>query len=348
MGGLIQYSAVATKIRAMESQLLSDEDFSRLASMDSVTQAVEYLNRIPAYKAILEDVDIANIHRGDIERLMVGTLYYDFVKLYRFSQKKQREVMKLYFQKYEIVVLKQALRRVFNHGDRTGEGKSFWDILQKYTRIHLDEVGNAETMQALMHALRDTDYCRLLTRLDNTEQITLFDYEMTLDLYYFTELWKRKNRFLKGKEQKQLTKTFGSRIDLLNMMWIYRSKKYYQLSENSIYALIIPVTYRLREDEIRAMVASAGTRELDEVIHRTYYGKRFLELNGQELEQFYHQFLRKLYLEEKRREPYSMAVVTAYLYEKEEEIDKLTTILEGVRYGMPPEETLSYAGQHLA
>ena len=43
MGELMKYSAVATKIRAMESRLLSNEDFAKLAAMENVPQAVAYL-----------------------------------------------------------------------------------------------------------------------------------------------------------------------------------------------------------------------------------------------------------------------------------------------------------------
>ena len=71
----------------------------------------------------------------------------------------------------------------------------------------------------------------------------------------------------------------------------------------------------------------------------------YLELDGKKLEIMYNQFIRKIYGEEKRSNPYSMAVITSYLFDKELELDRLTTVLEGVRYGMPPGETLKYVEQ---
>lgn len=345
MGSLIHYSAIATKIRAMESRLLQEEDFERLAAMESVHQAVEYLAGMPSYGSILENQDLTQIHRGDIERLMVVTLYQDFSKLYRFSHKKQREVLKLYFRKYEIAVMKRSLRRIFNHGDRTGESKGLRQALQRFTRVHLEEMAQAETVPDFLKALRDTDYGKIFEKLGASGRGQLFDYEMALDLYYFTEIWKHKAEFLKGKELKMLTKTFGSKIDMLNMMWIYRAKKYYQLPVASIYTLVIPVLYRLKDEEIRDMVTAPTLEAMDRVIKKTYYGRKFMELDVKEIEKFYHQFLHRVYAEEKRKNPYSIAVVTAYLLAKEEEIQRLTTVLEGIRYGLPPRETLSYAGQ---
>lgn len=106
MSGLINYSAIATKIRAMESRLLKEEDYQRLAATGNIPDAIAYLRKNPSYQAVLGETDVTQLHRGDIERLMVGTLYYDFAKIYSFCNRKQRQVLKLYIQKYEISVIK--------------------------------------------------------------------------------------------------------------------------------------------------------------------------------------------------------------------------------------------------
>lgn len=345
MGDLMKYSAIATKIRAMESRLLKKEDYRRLAEMASVPQAVAYLKKIPAYSALFGGRDENQLHRGEIEKLLVGTLYYDFLKIYRFCDRSQKSVLKLYFSKFEIAVLKRAFRRAFNHGDRTAEEKELRSIIQRFTDIPLDKLSEAETVPEILEVLKDTPYYRVLQKLEKAEQVSLFDYEMTLDLYYFSMIWKQKDKLLKGRDLELLTRSLGSKIDLLNMMWIYRAKKYYQLTEASIYALLIPINYRLHDSDIRDMVTAADDREMEAAARKTYYGKRFLELDGKKLEIMYNQFIRKIYGEEKRRNPYSMAVITSYLFDKELELDRLTTVLEGVRYGMPPGETLKYVEQ---
>ena len=45
-----------------------------------------------------------------------------------------------------------------------------------------------------------------------------------------------------------------------------------------------------------------------------------------------------------RRDAYSIAAVNTYLILKEEEIKKLTTGMECVRYQLSPGETLAYVG----
>lgn len=345
MGGVISCGALATKIRAMKSRLLKEEDFERLAGMESVSQAVAYLKQLPSYRAVLEAQNETELSQQELERLVVGTLYYDFSKLYLFCDKSQKKFLEFYFGKFEINVIKRALRRIFNHGDRTGESRELRAFFQKLSHIHMEEMSRAETIPQLISALRDTGYRKVFIRLEAAKESTLFDYEMMLDLYYFSEIWKNKSKILKGADERMLTRTFGSQIDLLNLTWIYRAKRYYQLPKASVAALAIPITYRLHEYELGRMIGAEDEKEFEEILEHTYYGRHFKEITGGELERLYQQFLNRIYGEERRKNPYSLAVVTAYLHDKEEEIDKLTTVLEGVRYGLEPKETLAYIGQ---
>ena len=58
----------------------------------------------------------------------------------------------------------------------------------------------------------------------------------------------------------------------------------------------------------------------------------------------YAECLEHLYAVDRRRNPYSVAVIGTYLFLKEEEIKKLTTAMECVRYSLTPGETLAYVG----
>ena len=45
MGSLLSYSGLTTKIRAMQSRLLTDDQYRELAELKSVPQAVTYLKQ---------------------------------------------------------------------------------------------------------------------------------------------------------------------------------------------------------------------------------------------------------------------------------------------------------------
>ena len=45
MSGLLSYSGLTTKIRAMQSHLLNDQNFREIVELESVPQAVSYLKQ---------------------------------------------------------------------------------------------------------------------------------------------------------------------------------------------------------------------------------------------------------------------------------------------------------------
>ena len=53
MKGLMSYSGLTTKIRAMQSRLLKDENFREIVELPNVPAAVTYLKQQPSYAPIL-------------------------------------------------------------------------------------------------------------------------------------------------------------------------------------------------------------------------------------------------------------------------------------------------------
>ena len=87
--------------------------------------------------------------------------------------------------------------------------------------------------------MQGTEYYEPLRKLRDSNASTLFDYDLALDLYYYTTLWKEKKKVLKKRELEIFTRDIGSKIDLLNLQWIYRAKKYFKMQPADIYSMII-------------------------------------------------------------------------------------------------------------
>ena len=87
--------------------------------------------------------------------------------------------------------------------------------------------------------MQGTEYYEPLRKLRDSNASTLFDYDLALDLYYYTTLWKEKKKVLKKSELEIFTRDIGSKIDLLNLQWIYRAKKYFKMQPADIYSMII-------------------------------------------------------------------------------------------------------------
>lgn len=342
MGNLISYSGITTKIRAMESRLLKDEDYNELASMTSISEAVSYLKKQSSYHDILLNLNEENLHRGEVEKYIFRSMQADFKKIYKFANLEQRKFLSLYFKRYEISTLKKFLRIIFNENDVTKSFTTTKRFFKGHSKISIDKASASLTISELIASLKDTDYYNVFLRVEDSNSKTLFDYELALDHYYFQYFWKNKDKILKGKELSDITNVSGYKIDLLNIQWIYRIKKYYKLSNSDIYATIISTNYKLTKGQIMKLVESSNLEEFTLALKATYYGKRYNLTDDQSIGQVYRHIMDQLHKQMMQKNPYSISIINSYLYLKDREIDKLTTTLECVRYGVHSDETLSY------
>ena len=69
-------------------------------------------------------------------------------------------------------------------------------------------------------------------------------------MFYFKTMWQVMNKKMKASDKKILVQCFGSRMDMLNIQWIYRCKQFYHLAPSDIYAVLIPIQYRLKASDI--------------------------------------------------------------------------------------------------
>ncbi|MBO5461203.1 MAG: V-type ATPase subunit [Ruminococcus sp.] len=347
MGNLLAYSGIVTKLRAMEAKLLTSENFQEIASYHSVSEVVQYLRDNSSYSEILNNLKDEQLHRGSIEKVLTQGLYRDYSKIYSFCNMQQRRFMKLYIKRYEIDLIKYCFRIVLNeHSDplELSYKKAFFD---KYSSLSIDSMIASQTADELIESLKGTEYHNSLINLTQIPSITLFDYDLALDQYYFSILWKDRKKLLKKKELEIYTRDFGSQIDLLNLQWIYRARKYYRMTSAEIYTLIIPIQYKLSTDLIKELVESPDAEAFKNVLQKTVYAKYAAFVNSSELhtaEDIYMKCMYHLLTRDRRKNPYSIASVNTYLFLKEEEVKKLTTAIECIRYGLTPDETLSYVG----
>ena len=342
MGSLLSYSGLSTKIRAMQSKLMSEQQYKEIAQLGSVIQIVAYLKKPPGFSDLWADLDENSLHRGDVEKLLVHTIHQNFTKLYRFANPEQRRFMALYFKRYEISVLKDCLRKVFDEGKAQLDLSLFQDFFDRHSKMDFEKLTSSSTVEELVINLQGSEYYHPLKKLGTDYQPRIFDYGMALDQYYFANIWSVKEKLFKRRDLEEITKAYGNKFDMLNLQWIFRSKKYYHMDPADIYALLIPVHYRLSKNDIASLVEAPDEAEFRKILDTTYYKKRFPELSPENLEELYTLNLKTILETEARKYPHSVIMIYSYLYHKEHEVDRLTTAVECVRYGLSAAEILDY------
>ena len=339
-GNLLAYSALTTKIKAMHSKLLTNEQYEELAHFTTVADAFAYLQKLPYYEELFADIDPSTIHRGQIEWLLNFSTYSDFSKIYCFAQKRQRKYLNLYFMRYEIQTLKRYMRAMLDPRQSTSISVIENDF-EKHSKIDTQKLSQTTTMEEFINCLKGTIYYAPLLKVSTLDNAALFDYEMGLDLFYFASIWKAKDSYSK-KECAYITESYGSRIDLLNMLWIYRCKSYYSVSSASIYTFLIPVNYKLKKSEIKNIVEAPSIEDTISLISKTRYGKHFDFTSKMPFEEQCNHIMDEIIFKDFKESPYSLAAINGYFHMKNSESAKIITALECIRYQYSPEKTLQY------
>lgn len=345
---LMTYSSISAKIKAMKGQLLKESDYYTIASMQSVPEFLAWLRTVPSYTKLFDRIPDTDLHRGEIEKLLPLVLYEDYSRIYTFAGPDQRKFLKVYFKRYEILTIKVFLHMIFDHRDISFDVSLLPPHFMKQASMDLHALARCRSLDEFFETIRGTDYYALLGSLKGKSGINLFDYELALDIYFFRYLWKLKDKELKSSELKEITKIYGAQIDLLNILWIYRSKRFYQVEISQMYTNLIPIHYRLTVPFIRRLIECESLTEYRELLGRSFYGKALASIESSArdsdsaLTEMYNHLMKKLRRSAARKYPYSLAVIDEYLFLREEETSRLTTAMECIRYGLSADEILKY------
>lgn len=342
MNSLLSYSGINTKVRAMESNLISTDEYNRIANLETIADFIAFLKNHPGYREIFNRYDEHELHRGDAERILINGLYLDYAKIFRFANEEQRKDLELLFFRYEINILKSCIRLVYNEEDDEYDLSRFYDFFSKHSKINVAALAASQSMEEYINHLKGTEYYSILTKMQNMTNLTSFDYEMHLDIYYFKKTWKLKDKNLTSNSLKSFTHRLGTEIDLLNIMWIFRSKAIYDMSASDILSLIIPINYKLSKELLVKLANSGSIDEFLSILKGSYYRLIYNPLIEGSMESEYKRIISKVYKINVGKYPSSMATVNYYLYQKETEISRLTTALECIRYSLDPQDKLKY------
>ena len=241
MGNLLSYSGDLHQIRAMQSKLTSEEQILEILQLSSVPQVIAYLKRTPEYEEAWKDLDENALHRGQIQKLLKTSIFNNFSRIYQFANKEQRKFLELYSKRYEIRVLKEILTDLFDHRDSDPvDITPYCEFFRKHSKLDLDVLTACSSMEELIEALKGHEFYQPLSQIQNHESALLFDYGMALDLYHFSQIWNVRKKLFSGNDLKEITMAYGEKFDMLNLQFIFRSKRFFHMAPADIYALLDP------------------------------------------------------------------------------------------------------------
>jgi len=140
-------------------------------------------------------------------------------------------------------------------------------------------------------------------------------------LNHYIAQWKRLNR-LDKPNRIALKSTLGAEIDLNNILWMYRLKRYHRVTGNATFGHLIPIRYMLSREATRRMADCTTPKALLDEIASSPYAADFIHLAEKENntrigqptpEEMLAKAITRRYQTAARRYPNTLAPVLAYL-----------------------------------
>ena len=191
--------------------------------------------------------------------------------------------------------------------------------------------------------LKGTIYYDILTPYKDEEgPKTTFYMEMNLDRLYFNQL-KVKCQKLKKVDRKAFENILGENVDLLNIEWIYRGIKFYNLIPEELINYLLPHGLEFNYKELKRMCYS-DIETLKAIVLNSKYSflfdtKKDVELFMERRIERYFYFKFKSLL---KKGHLNILTTIAYFHLLEFEIRDIISMLEAKRYGFTLDETVNY------
>jgi len=338
MLNLYKYAGATAKIKGMNGKLLDKTDYEHLRSLKSVPDILEYLKTKETYKRLLSDLAPHEYHRGQIEKRISLSAYNDFVEIFKFVNGGTRSFFNIYFIYLEIKVLKNIIRCIFDTGDVIPDLMVYHDFFKTHSSLGIEQLSKSKTLDELVSKLKDTPYYKVLSTVDLNEK-SLFELEMKLDIYYYNEVCRIIDKKIDKSEKTIVSEVFKSEIDLVNLMWIYRFKKFYNTDKNFIYSYLAPEGLHLKKDKIVRLVETNSVEEFLELAMKiTPYKGLFDDLGKDTLEKNFYEELTRINNKLVKKYPFSIAELLWHMNMRNIEILNVITIIEGIRYNLSPSQ----------
>ena len=335
MGNVARFAALSTKLDAISGRFLQEEDYEALLHKEKVTEVARYLKENTHYANLLADVDPDDVHRGDLNLLLSRKVIEITEKLAHFTSHNYKELMKALLIRYEVEDLKLILRAISRNEDVRSLDALFIHS-KKFSHLDYEQLLSISSIEDMVALLRGTIYEEAFRSITQEDlELREFHAEMNLDFVYFKNLLK-KSKNLSNEDRKILEELIGINIDLINIQWLYRARKYYGLSPEEILNYTLPGGIRYKFSQLKDLVYQDDP--IEAVISSVKYTyPKIVAMKDIYIERKIYQYLYDMFKKSNRENRMNIAKLTSVLHFLEYEIRDIITIIEGIRYDVPVE-----------
>lgn len=324
----VKYPNLNSKIKGMYAKRITKNDLEDLIKQNNLKNAILLLKtKCDIFKNADENID-----RLEIESLLEKDQINDILKIQKLLDNKDKEIFEMFLLQYEIKCVKSIFRKLFSD-DKTDD--IIVQNVKMWTNALFSDIRGIETVQNFYEffgAIKRMKYNKILKKYQEQENINVFEVENEIDKLYFETLYDTVKNEVNSK------KIIGSEIDLLNVLWIFRIKKYYNFESEKINQILIKRYYKLKPNIIQKIIQTNSFGEIKEIMSKTIYKSAFIEESSLEenIDKYLYEVNKKIF----RNDITSIAYILAYVNMIEYENNDIINTIEGIRYNMDKAEIL--------
>ncbi|MDD2413859.1 MAG: V-type ATPase subunit [Eubacteriaceae bacterium] len=338
-----RYACVNAKIMAMRAKMLSDEDYRQMIREPDLNGVFNYLKNETYYAPFLKNVETSHLHRQAVEIPLNRMQIFEIEKIMHFLYDKDKRVLNSFLVKADVEALRLLIRGL-SRGANITEIAPMLVYSKKYSTLPMDNLIKAKSWDEFKKFLIGTDYYRIL-EIYKTLSIDedLFPIEKSLERHYYDQLRRLINQ-LPQKENNKLILTLKKGIDLLNLIWFYRGKKFYHLSREELLAYALRGGLRIKTEDIQQLTEIKTMDDFKQVIARPQYNEyaflfnhtKSLDLHMERRrERFQYYAFKSLY----NSNDTGLSKPFAFIRMIDFEIADIVSIIESKRYRMSATDT---------
>lgn len=330
--------AIGTKLHAMYGRRLTDEDFEAMLRCRSVGEIAGYLKHETRFAASLGNMQEQTIHRGQLEMLLGRSLFEEVSRLRKYDR--SGGLFQLYEAKLELQLITECVGFL-----REGRQERFLVGVPGYLlgRIRLDLDGmvrarDAEQLAAVLARSRYGRAFRALLAETGGVLPPVSECAAHLGECYYEHALATVDAYYAGEERDMLRRLLLTQVETTNLTVAYRMKRYFNADADAIRRNLIPIYYAVRRRVIEELIHAPDAQRFEQRLMETRAGRAlhpedfsFIEYSVDEhrLALSHRAFLFTT----------SPAVAfLAFLTMREIELSNVLTVVEGVRYSVPPDD----------
>ena len=342
MGNSQASNAILAKARAMYGRRLTARNYQDLLNCRDLPDLIGYLKTRTAYSQALLAANPGTTHRAQLEAMLRYNLFEQYASLCRYEMNIGHDFYRYFIIRSEIQAITTRLQEL--HA-QDGEAclYSMPEFIKKHSRLNLNAIAMARNFKMLALALDGTPYAKVLQPFADDaafalENSGLLEVEAALDSFVNREVEQIASTKLHGKGKEEMLYLLRRQSDLRAIADIYRLKSVLRADRAFIQKRVSLSVSNMSQRQLDALM---DAQDAADVIHRlvnTPYASEFYGASFEYIEEGLQKIDHRWHLKNLRFSTNPSVVLFCYIFLAENELTNIVHIIEGVRYGLSPDD----------